>query len=98
LNLVVGVDVTAEGSKYAQVHNLIETGARKYLNARVGVESDAWTVTLWGRNLADDDTPLDILRYVDGRGLAYIPGLGTRGFTVSLPRPRQVGLSATYKF
>jgi outer membrane receptor protein involved in Fe transport len=98
LNLVVGVDVTAEGSKYAQVHNLIETGARKYLNARVGVESDAWTVTLWGRNLADDDTPLDILRYVDGGGLAYIPGLGTRGFTVSLPRPRQVGLSATYKF
>ena len=99
MSLVIGVDVTAEGSKYAQVHNLIETGVRKYLNARVGLETDNWSVQLWGRNLNDDDTALDILRYVDGRGLAYIPGLtGTRAFTISLPKPRQFGLTATYKF
>ncbi len=98
LNLVVGIDVTAEGSKFAQVHNLIETGARKYLNARIGVESASWSVALWGRNLNDDDTPTDILRYVDGRGLAYVAGLGTRAFTISLPKPRQVGLTASYKF
>jgi iron complex outermembrane receptor protein len=98
LTLVVGADVTAEGSKYAQVHNLIETGDRYYLNARIAVESEKWTVSLWGRNLNDDETPTDILRYIDGRGLAYIPGLGTRAFTISLPRPRQVGLTATWKF
>jgi hypothetical protein len=98
MELVVGVDLTAEGSKFAQVHNLAETGARKYLNARVAVETDAWNVALWGRNINDDDTALDILRYVDGRGLAYVAGLGTRAFTISLPRPRQFGLTATYKF
>lgn len=98
MKLVVGVDLTAEGSKFAQVHNLAETGARKYLNARVAVETDAWNVALWGRNINDDDTALDILRYVDGRGLAYVAGLGTRAFTISLPRPRQFGLTATYKF
>lgn len=98
MSLVVGVDLTAEGSKFAQVHNLIETGNRMYLNARVGLETDNWSVQLWGRNLNDDDTALDILRYVDGRGLAYFAGLGTRAFAVSLPKPRQVGLTATYKF
>jgi len=98
MSLVIGVDLTGEGSKFAQVHNLIETGARMYLNARIGVEADSWSVQLWGRNLNDDDTALDILRYVDGRGLGYIPGLGTRAFTISLPKPRQIGLTATYKF
>jgi hypothetical protein len=98
MSLVVGVDLTAEGSKFAQVHNLIETGNRMYLNARVGLETDNWSVQLWGRNLNDDDTATDILRYVDGRGLTYFAGLGTRAFTVSLPKPRQVGLTATYKF
>jgi iron complex outermembrane receptor protein len=99
ISLVLGADLTAEGSKYAQVHNLIETGDRMYLNARVGFESDNWNVTLWGRNLNDDDTPLDILRYIDGRGIpSYFGGFATRAFTISLPKPRQFGLTASYKF
>jgi outer membrane receptor protein involved in Fe transport len=99
MSLVVGVDVTAEGSKFAQVHNLIETGSRRYLNARIGLETDTWNVALWGRNLNDDDTALDILRYIDGQGIpSYFGGFATRGFAISLPRPRQVGLTASYKF
>lgn len=99
MRLVVGVDLTAEGSKFAQVHNLIETGDRMYLNARFGVETDRWNVSLWGRNLNDDDTALDILRYIDGRGIpSYFGGFATRGFAISLPKPRQLGLSATLKF
>jgi outer membrane receptor protein involved in Fe transport len=99
MSLVVGVDLTAEGSKYAQVHNLIETGQRRYLNARVGLESDSWNVAVWGRNLNDDDTALDILRYIDGQGIpSYFGGFATRAFAISLPRPRQVGLTASYKF
>lgn len=99
LSLVLGVDVTAEGSKYAQVHNLIETGSRKYLNARIALETDHWSVALWGRNLNDDDTALDILRYIDGQGIpSYFGGFATRGFAISLPKPRQLGLTATMKF
>ena len=99
LSLVVGVDITAEGSKFAQVHNLIETGDRQYLNARIALETDRWSVALWGRNINDDDTALDILRYVDGQGIpSYFGGLGTRAFVISLPKPRQFGLTATLKF
>jgi outer membrane receptor protein involved in Fe transport len=97
VSFVIGADLTAEGSKYAQVHNLIETGDRMYLNARVGFETDTWTMTLWGRNLTDDDTALDILRYIDGRGAGFA-AFNTRGFVISLPKPRQMGISATYKF
>ncbi len=99
ISLVIGADLTAEGSKFAQVHNLIETGDRMYLNARIGFESDNWNVTLWGRNINDDDTPLDILRYIDGRGIpSYFGGFATRAFAISLPKPRQFGLTASYKF
>ena len=98
LRLVIGGDVTYEGSKFAQVHNLIETGARTYLGARVGVETDRWNVTLWGKNLGNDDTPLDILRYVDSRGTTAATATSTRAFALTLPRPRQIGVSANYKF
>jgi hypothetical protein len=94
----LGGDVVYEGSKFAQIHNLAETGDRMYLNARVGLESDNWTVQLWGRNLNDDDTALDILRYIDSRGIPGPAGLSTRAFAVSLPRPRQFGITGTYRF
>jgi len=95
MELSLGGDVVYEGSKFAQVHNLIETGSRTYLNARIGLETDTWSVALWGKNLGDDDTALDILRYIDSRNVATP---STRGFAISLPRPRQVGLTASYKF
>jgi len=99
VRLVIGADITAEGSKYAQVHNLIETGARRYLNARLAVETDRWNVTFWGRNLNDDDTALDILRYIDGIGVPnYFAAFASRGFAISLPKPRQLGVSASYQF
>lgn len=99
----VGGDVTYEGSKFAQVHNLIETGERTYLNLRAGIETDNWSVQLWAKNLTDDDTPLDILRYIDTRGqtsqqllLQSVPI--ARGFAVTPPRGRQVGLTANFRF
>ncbi|HSN72873.1 MAG TPA: TonB-dependent receptor, partial [Steroidobacteraceae bacterium] len=92
-------DVTYEGSKFAQVHNLAETGDRTYFGLRTGFENRNWSVILWGKNLTDDTTPTDILRYIDGRGI-FPPFLGfrTRGFALSLPRGRQVGLTASYRF
>ena len=98
LSFTVGGDVVYESSKYAQIDNLAETGDRMYLNARLGLESDNWSVSLWGRNLNDDDTGLDILRYIDSRGVPGAAGLATRAFAVSLPRPRQFGITGSYKF
>ena len=109
---VVG-DVVYEGSRFSQVHNLIETGAMTRVGLRVGARRDALEVVLWARNLFDDDAPLDVLRYIDRRtgGLpsharipGFVPGqLGNpsstpRGFAISLPRGRQVGVTLTYGF
>jgi outer membrane receptor protein involved in Fe transport len=99
----VGGDVTYEGSKFAQVHNLIETGDRTYLNLRAGIETDTWSIQLWGKNVTDDDTPLDILRYIDTRGqtsqqLIFQAVPIARGFAITPPRGRQFGVTANYRF
>ena len=104
--------VTYEGSRFSQIHNLIETGDMTRVGLRVGVRSDSLEIVAWAKNLFDDDAPLDVLRYIDRRtgGLpshARIPGyvaeLGNpsstpRGFAISLPRGRQVGITLTYGF
>lgn len=61
----VSGDVSYESSKFAQVHNLIETGARTLVGLRMGVEAKNWSGSIWVKNLFDDRTPLDILRYID---------------------------------
>ena len=70
----VGGDIRYEGSKYAQVHNFAETGSRTTVGAQAGYRTDRWAVTVWGKNLTDDDTAMDILRYVDSRGYTTVGG------------------------
>ena len=60
-------DFSWEDSKFAQEHNLIETGSRSLLGAQIGANWGNWQLTVWGKNLTDDDTPLDVLRYIDRR-------------------------------
>ncbi len=61
----VSGDISYESSKFSQVHNLIETGARTLVGLRLGVDTDTWSGSIWVKNLFDDRTPLDILRYID---------------------------------
>ena len=70
----VGGDIRFEGSKYAQVHNFAETGSRTTVGAQAGYRTDRWTFTVWGKNLTDDDTAMDILRYVDSRQYTTVGG------------------------
>lgn len=60
-------DWTYESSKYAQEHNLIETGDRQLVGLQAGLQHGRWDASLWIRNLFDDDTPADVIRYFDGR-------------------------------
>ena len=106
-------DMVYEGSRYSQIHNLIETGVLTKVGARFGVRRDNLEIAMWGKNLFDDDTPLDILRYIDRRS-GSLPGctptIGCisgevpnasstpRGFAISLPRGRQIGVSLNYNF
>lgn len=109
----VSADYAWEDSKYAQVHNLIETGERSELRAQIGGTWGPWALTLWGKNLTDDQSAVDIIRYVDGSRTnltpcptvnpgaictASSPSNFPRGFGITLPRKRQFGATVTYKF
>ena len=70
----VGGDIRYEGSKFAQVHNFAETGSRTTVGAQAGYRTDRWEVSIWGKNLTDDDTAMDILRYIDTKAFASAGG------------------------
>ncbi len=65
-NWRVGADYAYESSKFAQVHNLLETGDTSLVNARLGVYNERYSLTFWGKNLTGEDTPTLALRYADG--------------------------------
>jgi len=99
-------DYTFESSRYAQIHNLIETGSQNLVGLRAGVASGPWDTSIWVKNLFDDDTPVDVFRFLDRQTGAlddYDP-VGPResssphGFVITLPRQRQVGATLRYRF
>jgi len=87
-------DVSYDSSRYAHVHNLIETGSRTLANLNVGVESESFTISAWVKNLTDDDTPTYVFRYIDAQSFAF----GSRAFPIAPSRGREVGITATYRF
>lgn len=99
-------DYSFESSKYAAEHNLIETGDRNLVGLRTGIAFGGWDLSLWARNLFDDDTPIEVIRYFDRRfeSLPTFPQLGARpsstprGFAIPLPPGRQVGGTVNYRF
>jgi outer membrane receptor protein involved in Fe transport len=105
LNFFIASDVTYRDSFYAQVDNLQETGSSVKVNAQLGFETDKLKVTVWGRNLTNEDTPEGILRYVDflqqlPAGLPGAPGFqGTpRAFAISAPRKPAGGITVAYNW
>jgi outer membrane receptor protein involved in Fe transport len=109
LSFVASGTFTHEGSKFVQVHNLAETGDTNMLGLRLGVKSDQWSLTAFGRNLTDEDTvPLATrwfdLRYGSGaRGLAGIAPAGSdlgtpRALFSALRKGRTFGVEVSYSF
>jgi outer membrane receptor protein involved in Fe transport len=107
----VSVDYAFESSKFSQVHNLIETGDRNLLGSSIGVNLGNWQLSIWGKNLLDDDTAVDTLRYVDRRSgtltacgdfVTAVDCTGSsttpRGFANTLMRQRTIGARAVYRF
>lgn len=88
-----GGDITYESTRYAQVHNLAETGDTSKVNIRVGLSGENWRAWVWGRNLFENRTANSVIRFID---------LDTffvrRAMLAHLPRGRQVGISLDYRF
>tara|TARA_R110002167_G_scaffold349844_1_gene561793 strand:- start:6760 stop:9066 length:2307 start_codon:yes stop_codon:yes gene_type:complete len=88
------MDFSYDSSRYAHIHNLIETGDRKLVNLKAGVQLEDWRITAWVNNATDDDTPTYVFRYIDVQSFAY----GSRAFPIAPSRGRELGVTASYKF
>jgi hypothetical protein len=113
LNLIANVGFSFEDEKFVQVHNLAKTPTTELLNARVGIAADRWEVSLFGKNLTDEDAipiatrwfdlrygfaPRDIpLASLAAQGLRADTGL-PRAFFAGLRKGRQLGLEMKYRF
>ena len=72
-----------EASKYVQVHNLAKTGDTFLLNARLGYRTDNFTISVFGRNLTDEDSIPLATRWFDyryGAGTTGLPAAATVTF------------------
>ncbi|PCI44979.1 MAG: hypothetical protein COB49_10525 [Alphaproteobacteria bacterium] len=86
-------DLSHKSSRFVQVHNLAIIGATTKVNIHSGVEWPDVRLTLFVKNLFDDDTPADVTRFFD----ASLPTL-PRAFLITLPQSRQFGVSLDYSF
>ena len=104
-------DYSYESKRWVQVHNLAYTGESHILNLRTGLETDAWTFTLFVNNALEDDAPLVATRLLDFNRTLLIPDpvrsfivlpnrrfTFYRDFTVTGPRQSQIGATFTYRF
>ena len=81
-----GLSYIYESSKFAQVHNLAETGDVSMLNARLGLVNDRYSVRVFGRNLTGEESAYAVLRYLEAATYG-------RAFVVAPRRDTYFGLS-----
>jgi outer membrane receptor protein involved in Fe transport len=67
LEWFAGGSLSYESSRFAQEDNLIETGDRTLIGLTAGVAWSSTELRLWVENLTDDDTPVDVQRFLDRR-------------------------------
>lgn len=88
-----GVDVEGKDTFYFSDSHNQQSEAYTLLNARAGYKTKDWSVTLWGKNLTDEDT------YVRGFYFGNDPrnGYADTKYT-QLGAPRQLGITAKMNF
>jgi iron complex outermembrane receptor protein len=99
--LFSGADVIYRSSFFDQVMNLAESGNSTRVNLQIGVhDAHGLRITLYGKNVLNDKTPVGILRYIDlGVGVAKSPsGDSSRAFAITPPRKPEVGLIVSKTF
>ncbi len=101
----VRTDVLYTGKQWVGAVNQAEIPAHTYVNLKIGIDAERYSVELWSDNLLDDDKPVAGFRDVWFSNA--LPGGGAGGFfdtffpwriTLSHPRRRQVGVTARFNF
>ncbi|MCY4156474.1 MAG: TonB-dependent receptor [Gammaproteobacteria bacterium] len=87
------MDSSYQDSTFAWVHNLAKTQSEVIGNLRGGWRNDCYTIMAWVENVTDSDAVLAATRFSDftARGRGY-------GFSLTLPDPRQVGVTLQARF
>ena len=114
LKLYGNTNFSFEDSKYIQTDNLAKTGDTFLLNARIGIKTDHFSISLFGRNLTNEDSIPLATRWFDlryGSAAGRIPaGLtfdgrpafaetgSSRAFFGALRKGRTFGVEGTFKF
>lgn len=94
-----GADVIYRSSYYAQVLNLAESGDSTKVNLQVGVhDNNGLRITLYGKNMLGDDTPIGILRYIDVPAPRTPTGDYARAFAITPARKAEYGLTVSKSF
>lgn len=91
----VRADVSYESEKFTQVHNGVSTGEATTVGARVGVKRGSWDLSLFGRNISDEDAITAATRWFDlfqGGAPATGPGSAATGADTGSPRGFFYGL------
>ena len=106
-------DFVFESDRYSSATNYIKFPNRKLLNMRIGIDQPTWTLTVYGANLLDDQTPTAIFGFevIGTDNLGWQNGFdsatnlpdGSVGRSPNMnsyapPPGRQVGLEWLYRF
>lgn len=92
--LATRLDASFQDSRYVRLVNFAETGSATLVNLNVTLATDTWSVSLWGKNLTDEDSVVSGLRYIENDSFFF----GGRAFAITPRVGTEVGITGRYRF
>lgn len=91
MEFFASADISYESSKFVQVHNQAETGETTLVGGRFGVSGEHWKLSVWGKNLTDEDSIPIATRWFDvfqgsSASVGLPPGPVSAGIDTGSPR------------
>ncbi len=90
LDAFLNVDAQYQDKRYIDTTELHYFGSYWNMDARIGVETEAWSVFAYGKNILDDDTPRG------GTGTGDFHPFGSAAFALNAAPKSQYGVRASY--
>lgn len=102
-------DVSYESAKFVQVHGGANTGDTTLVGGRFGISNDNWRLSIWGKNLTDENTIPIATRWFDiyqGTPISLLSqagidsgiGTGPRGFFYAPRAGRTIGAELKWTY
>ena len=95
-------DVLYESKRYSTASNLTASPSQLTWNARIGLESEQWTASIYVNNITDEDSALQIQDFplFDGSKGYSVAGnaINQNAFQILPRRSRSAGVTAQYRF